>query len=57
MPTRKGERQTGHRQSDGRIVPMKARSPKGISAGGKSRGETDIPPVSKPCGTNFKGKH
>ena len=35
--TRKGARQMSYRQSDGRIVPMKARSPKGISAGGKSR--------------------
>ena len=41
--TRKGVRQTAYRKSDGRIVPMKVRSPKGISTGGKSR-TGKIPP-------------
>ena len=34
---KKGVRQMAYRQSDGRIVPMKAGNPKGITAGGKSR--------------------
>ena len=35
--TEKEGRQTTYRQSDGRIVLMKAGNPKGITAGGKSR--------------------
>ena len=36
--SRKRVRQMVGRQSDGRIVPLKSGSPKGITDGGKSRG-------------------
>ena len=49
--TAKGGKQTGNRQSDGRIVPMKA----GNAAGGKSRKGVSSHPL--PCKAISRGKH